>query len=120
MGWDAHSSAKKNWGKKKLSDPEMDAVFLKADEFVLEKCGSRDGYLRMGGLDCSACREMLEQATGWDWYSTRGFNSEDIKHMNKNADWEFQFPKDQAWAYWSAKMFLESCAVCNLSVEISY
>lgn len=120
MGWDAFSSAEKDWDNRKLKDPIMDKSFAAADRFVAYKTGSADMLLRMAGLDCSPCATMLEKATGLDAWDEKGWDVETVKEANKNADWDFDYTEEFAWAYWSAKKFLECCAENNLSITFSW
>lgn len=120
MGWDAHSSAKRDWKKMKLKDPITDKLFKNAEVYVKRKAGSVDGYLRMAGLDCSACAKMLEQATGRSAWDERGWDKDFLIKVNEKANWDFEYEQEQAWAYWSAKKFLESCAKAGLSISFSW
>ena len=120
MGWDAHSTAKKDWEKKKLKDPTTDKLFKNAEAYVKRKAGSVDGYLRMAGLDCSSCAEMLERATGRSVWDERDWNKDFVVKVNEKANWDFEYEQEQAWAYWSAKKFLESCAKAGLSIYFSW
>jgi hypothetical protein len=119
MGWDAHSSAEKDWKKKRLVDKGMRKAFNNADKFVKSKTGTVDWYLHMAGLDCSSCAEMLQKATGRDCWG-EDWKSEKIEKINESANWDFEYSTDEAWAYWSAKKFLELCAKFKLSVEFSW
>jgi hypothetical protein len=120
MGWDAHSSAKKDWENNKLKDPTTDKLFKNAELYVKRKSGTVDGYLRMAGLDCSACAEMLEKATGKSAWSENDWNKDFVKRMNEKANWDFDFSQEDSWAYWSARKFLQTCAKANLSISFSW
>lgn len=120
MGWDAHSSAKKDWAVNKLKDPDINRLFKNAEAYVIRKSGRVDWYLRMGGLDCSACADMIEKATGRSPYVKNGWGKDLVKAINKTANWDFKYEPDEAWAYWSAKKFLEICAKANLSISFSW
>jgi len=74
----------------------------------------------MGGLDCSECARMLEKATKMNAWDENGWDVEKVKTLHSSADWKFNYHKDKAWAYWSAKKFLEICAENNLSIEFSF
>ena len=119
MGWDAHTSAEKVWEKRRLKDKFQNSAFKKADKFVFKKTGSADAYLRLAGLDCSACAEMLQKATGRDCWGD-DWSVDEIESINKNANWDFEYDQDKAWAYWSAKEFLRLCAKFRLSVTFSW
>lgn len=120
MGWDAQSAAKVDWGAKKLQDPTLAKMFIEAHKYVRRKTGSVDGDLMLGGLDCSACADMLVEATGVDVYSENPWSRAFVKTTNEKADWDFEYDKSSAWAYWSARKFLETCAKANLSIRFTY
>ena len=120
MGWDAHSSAKVNWDKRKLEDKNIDRLFEGAENYVKEKTGTVDGFLRLGSLDVSRCAYMLEQATGKNCWDEKGWTEEEVKRFNETANWDFEYNDEDAWAYWSAKKFLEVCAEANLSVSFTW
>ena len=119
MGWDAHTNAKKNWDKHQLSNKEQRVAFKEAFEYVKSEAGQVDWYLDMAGLDCSACAEMLEKATGKDCWGD-DWKSNDIQSIYENSNWDFEFSKEDAWAYWSAKKFLELCAKFKFTVTFSW
>lgn len=119
MGWDACSSAKQAGSTRKLIDPDIDKLFRNADAFVKRKAEFADAGLRIGYLDCSECAHMLERATGKGAWGD-GWSVEQVQQINKEANWDFKFIKEDSWAYWSAKKFLEVCAKANLSIEFSW
>ena len=123
MGWDAYASVKINWkggwDKAHIEDKNLDRLFKNA---VKKARGMGDGgvdcMLRLGGLDCSDCKLMLEEATGE--YCFDNWDKRKVQRLNKEADWDFEYDKLLAWAYWSARVFLETCAKANLEVSFSY
>lgn len=77
MGWDAFSSARKNYNLKGLSkivSPTTKKLFKNADRYVRHKTGTVDAYLIGGGLDCSTCAYMLEKATGLSAWDEKGWD----------------------------------------------
>ena len=123
MGWDAHSSAdmKSTIRKLYIRDPKIRKLFKEAETFVREKSnGHVDIYLHIGSLDTSTCGKMLERAVGWPVYDEDGWNVDKVKKLNAEANWDFKFKKEDAWAYWSARKFLEVCAQANLSISFSW
>ena len=120
MGGDARSTTKKDWEKNKLKDPTIDKLFKNAELYVKRKAGSVDGCLRMAGLDCSACAKMLEKATNRSAWDESEWSNDFVKKINLDANWDFEYENEQAWAYWSAKKFLETCAKANLSISFSW
>jgi len=43
-----------------------------------------------------------------------------LKKLNQKANWDFKYKKEDAWAYLSARKFLELCAKHNLSIRFSW
>lgn len=122
MGWDAYSSAFKNidWKNEKLTDPKMNIIFRDAAESARKKAGSYDVLLRYGGLDVSHCGEMIEQATGedcWPPEDDHEWDGQRVQQIASKANWDFEYSPDQACYYWSARVFLETCAKNNLSIK---
>ena len=122
MGWDAYSSVKKDYTGKtpKIVNPVHAKAFKNAFAYVKRKAGSVDGYLDGGALDCSACAFMLEKATGRTAWFIKGWDKKQVKKIAKKANWDFKYHKDKAWAYWSAKKFLETCAKQDLAIQFSW
>jgi hypothetical protein len=129
MGWDAFSSIKKTFGYPQkgnkfifvFEDKEQRDAFVKASRRVRKLTGTVDNYLEQGALDCRACAEMLERATGEKCSSVVDVNwsKKKVQSLAKNANWDFKYGKSDAWAYWSAKVFLETCAELRLSISMS-
>lgn len=120
MGWDAHSSVIMDEVIHQISDETYRKLFTKAAAEVRKITGSVDGFLSLGSLDCSDCCRMLEAATGESCYSDSGWDIKKVKQLAANSDWGIPYSEDQAWAYWSARKFLEVCAEGNLSITFSW
>lgn len=120
MGWDAYSPAGRDYKKNKLKDPAIDKLFKNAESYVKRKTGSVDGLLRMAGLDCSDCAEMLDKATGRSVTDDNNWSKNFVKKMNACANWDFEYEQEQAWAYWSARKFLETCAKAGISISFKW
>lgn len=116
MGWDAYSIGDEESG---LSAFQVRTCFQEATLFVQALTGVADAWLPKGGLDCSVCARMLAKATGEDVYGDP-WTAEKVKELNASASWGFVFEEDQAWAYWSARKFLETCAELGLGIEFSW
>ncbi len=128
MGWDAYSSVELA-DELLIKDDTHREAFEQAVKNVLEKCQTVDGFLETGGLDCSACRDMLELAarksptpalnwhTCWNKY---GMQQDEVKRMHEHCNWKFEFDQDQAWAYWSAREFLRVCAEQGLTIRFDH
>jgi hypothetical protein len=110
MGWDAISSV----GKRMCVLSE----FKNAEKDVIYKTGHCDGALHIGCLDCKECGEMLEIATGESVYIY--WSESKVKKLNSKANWDFQYNKEDAYAYWSARYFLAVCAKNELSISFSW
>ena len=125
MGWDAYSSAD-------LRDKATKLAFELASKRVIDQCGSVDGSLETGGLGMSLSAKMLETAslrTKGDllgfWfhpYQDDQVLPDQAKSLSENLNWDFEYeiPKDERWAYWSAKEFVSTCAVLGLEIRFSY
>ena len=117
MGWDADSGAY-DWSNQKFERTEYKEIFAEAVKYVIEECGSVDSHLEFGCLGCTRSRLMLERATGERCMHV-GWHAEFVKDMNAAANWHFMVDdiKDDGWAYWSARKFLEACAQLNLCIS---
>ncbi len=129
MGWDAFSSTKKTFGYPEKgnqyifvfkNEKHRDA-FRSAHRKVVRLAGHADGYLTKGALDCGACAIMLERATGEKCRNVTDvdWSNKKVKALAKSANWDFKYGRNEAWAYWSAKIFLETCAELRLSISMS-
>lgn len=101
MGWDAGFNTEAKDKRKQ---------FKKTATEVKRIAGLVDGSLQFGGLDCSTCRLMLEQATAQNCSEGTEWSAEQVQQIASAAVWEFVFQAEDAWAYWSARKFLETCA----------
>ncbi len=126
MGWDANASVKikrdenfKLLNANELLNPEYAEAFKQASKQARKETGSVDALLRLGGLDCSTCAKMLEKATGESVY-VEEWSASKVKTLSKSANWGFKCDDSKAWAYWSARLFLETCAKFNLSIQFSW
>jgi hypothetical protein len=124
MGWDAFAvPLKANWGLEnpECGDREFDAAVKAARKDRTDPEPQLiDGLLVQGGLDCSACGEMLERATGRDVYAEDPWSAEEVKRISAEADWTFEVEPTQEWAKRSAKAFLERCAELDRGIRFSY
>lgn len=117
MGWDAFALVEYDEHFKitgRLAD-----VFQKVSDEVKEKTGTVDGLLAKGGLDVDDCAYMLEHATGLSAWSVE-WTADYVKELNDRANWNFEYPIEDAWAYWSARRFLETCASEGLPIRFSW
>lgn len=119
MGWDAYAEPVKfrRFGLEEEPHPDWKKAVDRARELNTQD-QIVDGLLSRGGLDCSACKDELEQATGLNCYSD--WNPEIVRIANETADWDSPVDPDQVWARASARAFLERCAELGLSIHFSY
>lgn len=110
MGWDGY--ANNIHGHK--------AKFKEASEIVAVKCGSVDGLLADGGLDCSACASALEMATGQNAWDEDGWSAKKVKRLAESAIWPEEVDADMCWAVESAKAFLSLCAQIGTGIRFSF
>lgn len=120
MGWDAHSSAKVDWDRHRLADDNIHNLFAEAVDEVRKKADMVDGFLHLGSLDLRACAYMLQKATGQSCFSEQGWDADLVKLLNQRANWNFAYEKEESCEYWSARLFLETCAKANLSISFSW
>lgn len=122
MGWDAHSSAEMDYSKpfSRIRDKQIRRYFKKASDFVKAKTGTVDCLLETGSLDCDQCAKMLEAATGQTCWMD-GWSEADVQAIRETACWDnISITKDDEWAFWSARKFLETCANLGLSINFSW
>lgn len=133
MGWDAiamyadGSEIERFYGwekgydkRRQIGDKALNKAFRKASKEVADKAGCVDGLLCRAALDCRTCAEMLEQATGEGMWRDEDATAEEVKCWSKEANWDFEYDENDAWAYWSARRFLELCAEHGLAINFSW
>lgn len=112
MGWDAVAS-------KKLS-PKARAAWEAASARVVKRCGTVDGGLAKGYLDCSDCALALADLTDRNVYTAWPWPRWIIGDLAQYASVPKSLPESKRWAYWSAKEFLKTCAKLGASVRFSW
>lgn len=110
MGWDGYANNTR--GHK--------AKFKAAAKKVQDKCGTVDGLLQEGALDCSACAFALEAATGQSAWDQDGWSAKKVKQLAAEARWPGEVEPDQCWAVESAKAFLNLCADIGTGIHFSW
>lgn len=128
MGWDAFAtqngetlfSFNEERGELEIADPVLCSIFAEVSKEVVTRTGAVDFLLRCGGLDCSACAHMLERATKCTAWDGDGWVAEQVQMLARTADWDFDYSANDAWAYWSARRFLETCARYKLGIKFSW
>lgn len=60
---------------------------------------------------------MLQLATKRDCWTYMEWDAEQVL---KKANWDFGYEEKDAWAYWSARKFLETCARLKLTIRFSW
>lgn len=121
MGWDAFSTAEisKSSGFKLKHKRHREAFKAACDE-VRMHADMIDGGLDAGVLDCSDCRNMLQTAFNGEYSVYTDWTPEQLTALNDVANWDFKYSKDDAWAYWSARLWLKTCAELGLGARFSY
>lgn len=128
MGWDAFATRdgqdlERNWNhgsatrSPELIDPTLRQAFEIARTTVQALTGSADWLLCVGALDLETCAHHLQQATGMDCWA-QPLTAEQVAAFNASADWNYETDRDGI--YYSAKLFLETCAAQNLGIRFSY
>lgn len=124
MGWDAFSTAKYNWDKERFVDPAHGRAFKAAVKFVTVTVDVYvDSGLKRGLLDLSGCGEMLKRATGESVYGPP-WSPDLVRTLNERADWNFtpqdKYLESDICHYWSAFIFLDTCARLGLGIRFSW
>ena len=130
------------------AEPHLKDVFVKASATVQQIAGPARGIDR-GIMEGASCGLVLERATRVQCFEQNmevlGLNSllfnpnavaseiewsaETVKELNAGANWDFpQISEDEGvypdWYdmshYWTAKIFLETCAAHGLGIRISW
>ena len=127
MGWDAHATYlnKKHIGliaNKKLhytiSNPKLRVAFKNASRKVKKKTGTVDGFLSIGGLDCSVCAMILESTMGMNCWGS-GYSPTETKDFYNCAWWE-NVDEQKQWAVESVKAFLGVCVRHGLGITFTW
>lgn len=123
MGWDAFADTKVVWpqrGEPYLENADHRAAYQMARDEVRKHTPTVDWRLPLGGLDTSDAARMLERATGASAWDENGWTAERVKELAAKANWNFEYHVDLAYAYWSAKLWLETTARLGLKVRFSW
>ena len=128
MGWDAFAvrvRGKKELGRSYarsyLTDPKLRPLFIAAEAEVKRLASTCDGFLRYAALDCSACAYEFERCTGQTAWAKNGYTPEQVKQMADESLWTTEScDPDNLWAFYSVKMFIQTCAKAGLGVRFSW
>ena len=131
MGWDAHATYfnKRHVGlilhneRYIIANPKLRVAFKNASRKVKRKTGAVDGFLSIGGLDCSACAHALEWATGMYCWLEEGYSPAEVEGFYRIADWDSEVINnrgDNRWAVESAKAFLSVCVRHKLGITFTW
>lgn len=121
MGWDFYATR----NGERLSFAEGSALFSDLEPLALKYIDSHDWLLPRGGLDVSTCARAIETMTGksaWSDWTTRDLAEafatmppieklEELYELKNNPD---------AWAFYSAFLFLQRCKELGLGAEASF
>ena len=127
MGWDAFATRdgqdlERNWNANsatappQLIDPTLRQAFEAASREVQGRTGGVDWLLCVAALDVDTCAKHLQQATGMDCWA-QPLTAEQVSAFNASAIWNYETERDGY--YYSAKLFLETCAAHNLGIRFS-
>ena len=117
MGWEAQTKVY-DFQTRKYTNRKVSKAFRHLSAAIRLVTGAVDGELIYGGLGCSKSRQFLEKATDIICYID--WDSEDTVKIAAKANWNFEHSPDEAWAYQSAKLFLETCAKLELAVTFTF
>lgn len=119
MSWVAFSSSTYNYDKRKFFNRKHGISFRIAAKFArLVGDGVIAGDLSTGTISCTSVKYLLQDATGRSCYED--WSAAEVKYLAENTDWRDLHKYYEPWAYWSARMFLETCAELGLAVTFSY
>ena len=133
MGWDAYATKDgkilelSQMGDEPgdgliLTDTDLRLAFTDIADKIAKACGTVDGYLRLGGLDCSPCGVAIDKYGGVDpWSETRtSLTPENVAVIVR--DWKAPHGPGQYynWAVMSAYYFMKTCADHGLGVHFSW
>jgi len=113
MGWDAYAT-------KDGVDIGPVEEFKNAEKKVHELADGADADLRDGGLNTSACAHEIEKALGAFVWDEEDWSPEKVKMLQSTAKWEEPMNKDNLWAYYSAKVFIETCVENGFGIRFSF
>jgi hypothetical protein len=114
MGWDCFAFGPKGG---KITDPKIKAAFNSAGSEVCKKAEYCDIHVGRGyvALDCSDTGQMINRAGVDAWNAGHKFRVQALKF-----NWDFEFTKEEAPYYWSARLFMEVCAKYDLTIQFSW
>lgn len=119
MAWTAFAAAERlSVSGFQLKHVEQLQAFKAAEDKVQKQADAADGGLAAGVLCCSTCGSMLQRALGKEYPTNGGWTPDQLKASNNIANWNFKYSKEEAWAYWSARLWLKTCAELGLGASL--
>ena len=128
MGWDAYAEIKKNTQEEIFKNAVKNVKRLSS---VI--CNFMINDLHNGCLDSSLINIMLSRAVMpmASVYDEDGWSAEDVRQINKNANWNFDYRYDEngemyyneeciECAFYTAKYFLKACANAGVGIRFSW
>ena len=116
MGWDAFIFGPKGGG---ITNKEIVKEFDQAAKWVSDNHGFHDIHIYKSGrlivLDCSDTGQMLNRAGINAWDAGKKHRVLDLKF-----NWEFEYTKEEAPHYWTARKAIEICQKHDLTIEFSW
>jgi hypothetical protein len=92
--------------------------FEAAETRVKELADVADMFLGMGQLRTDTTRDMLGRAVRLDLNRIDSWHPGYVRALSKHTSWDFEVPVNELWAYWSARLFLETCAKWGYGIVI--
>ena len=120
MGWDA--SITKNNKSLRLEDvsPTIKQAFEQASDNVWKTAGAYDAGLNYYGLCTNKSASCLSKAMDVSPYDEDGWSADKVKELYANSKWIVPESKDDWWAFYSAKAFVEVCIEHDLGIRFSF
>ena len=133
MGWDAYATQNGKPLEKvhaedsgtMPADPNLQVAFCTACDEVKRRSGSGAnlGTTTLGG----PFQDMFERGTGCRFGGESDlleWTSDEVQRVQQQSDWNFTVEQgDQSgelWEYWTARLFLETCATNELGILFTW
>jgi hypothetical protein len=107
-----------------IEDLPLRRAFESAARRLQTLCGGAPAYFENGQLSGGGQKEMFEQALRLHFYEISDgqlqWSAEDVRRMNDIADWSFDCDPALRIDYWTARVFLQTCAERGLGIFMSW
>jgi len=131
MGWDAQTNLKADYVNEILVSKRYNKLFQQAYKTAKNKLKNVNElsyivYLKTAHLNGWNCNTVLSKAVNHlGFYCTNDnkhkWTAEEVKYICENANWKFR-PKEERekCAYWTSRLFLETCAKAGIGISFSW